>query len=508
MLRCWMRHNLKDVCRSSSQPDPGSSVRTGRLPGVLAPAHAAKERGAGTLEYIGIAVAAAIIVAALLLVPLAPQMTAGIQNIICGVTSHIPGAGAACADQDQPFHDQEFHPRCVIARGSQSANLDGSILVVDGKTGASMAVEERSDGNYVVTIMDDEGQGLSADLVKLEVGPLLDLGAGVGIMVDQSEGHSWVFRSEDEALAFAEEARDYVNANGSFLQVGGIFHDRPGGDLPPQVTREVHSVEAFAQANAGIGPNVGGKKRNKNNDDADSSGSSGSGSGSDSDDPSGGFSADWLPQFAAGADVGSDMIMEHDRGENLDDPADDTFSFTFQVDGSAEASMNIFDASDGSERASSGTMKIEVGPDGNISGLVFGHTSLTSDTDFDGADAESVTWTTEIPVESEADRETVERWLREGGELPSPQGVREQPTQDGSPQSEFEQLIYDSGITSSETHAITSDGGGWGLNAKLAGIGGGFGQSSSSTSEQLMGAEYLQPPRSPGETRTMAEAPC
>lgn len=73
---------------------------------------------------------------------------------------------------------------------------------------------------------------------------------------------------------------------------------------------------------------------------------------------------------------------------------------------------------------------------------------------------------------------------------------------------EFFDLVYNSGVTTNETHAITSDGGGWGLGAKLAAIGLGIGESNSSSSEELKEAQYLQPPESPGESRTMADARC
>lgn len=121
------------------------------------------------------------------------------------------------------------------------------------------------------------------------------------------------------------------------------------------------------------------------------------------------------------------------------------------------------------------TMTVEMSTDGEITGLVFDKTSLTTDTSFDDADAE---------------------------------GVREQPPQDASAQSELEGLIYESGVTSNETRAITADGDGWDLSAKAGGVGAGIGTSESSSSERLMDARYLQPPESPGESRTMADAPC
>lgn len=472
------------------------------------------ELGAGTLEYIGIAVGAAIIISALLLAPMAPQMTAGISNIICGVTSHIPGVGGSCDGQDSPSHEA-FQQPCVISRGSSSANVNGSVLFIDGEQGASMVIEELSDGNFAVTIMDDKGIGASATPVELELGPVFDGGVGVGAMIRHSNGETYVFDNEDDAVAFANETKDYVDSNGSILEVGGIFQDRPGQDMQPQVSREVIELDGYGEALIGVGPNVGGKK--KKNDDGDSSDSSDSGNQSDSgsDGPSQGgepdtadWSWDWLPGVATGADVGGEAILETDHGEDLDDPSDDTTSVTFEVDAGADFSANAFSAGHSSERAGSATLTVDVNADGEITGVIVETTGITSDTAYDDADAESTTWTTEIPVENESDRETVEAWLLEGGDMPPADGIREQPPQDGSTQSEFNELVYNSGVTTNETHAIASDGGGWGLGAKLAAIGLGIGESNSSASEELKESQYLQPPESPGESRTMADAPC
>lgn len=482
-----------------------------------APERTADERGAGTLEYLGIAVVAAVIILALVAVPWLPQITAGFNNTICRITSNLPG-GISCEEQD-PMTEEEYQPRCVLSRGSQSGNINGSVVVVDESGGASMAIEERSDGDYAVTLMDEHGIGLSFELLKVQAGPLLDISAGAGGMGHENEGETWVFDSEDEALAFAEETQEYVDANGSFLELGGMFHSRPGEDMTPQVTREVHSVEAFANANAQVG--FGGKKRGNNNDRGNSDGGSGSGqgsggssgsgqgsSGSGSDgDTEGGLHADWLPQFSAGADISGEMVVEVDHGDDLDDPADDTRTFTFGTGRSANAGANVGDLSEGSERAASSSMSVETDKDGKIVGVTFREGTITSDTDFD-ADVESTNWTTEIEIDSESDREVVANWLTEGGEIPSAEGVREQPASEGSAQSEFEELMYESGVTSQETHAVTSDNGGWDVGLKVSGIGGGFGESSSSTSEQLMDAQYLAPPDSPGGTRSMESTPC
>lgn len=476
------------------------------------------ERGAGSLEYLGISVVVGVIILTLIAVPWLPQITAGFNNVICRVASNIPGEGISCEEQT-PMTEEDFQPRCVLSRDSSTANVNGSVLFIDGENGASMVIEERSNGDYAVTIMDDKGIGASFDLAELEAGPILDVGVGAGAMGRYSEGETFVFDNEDDAIAFAEETQDYVDANGSILEAGGMFHDRPGEDAQPQETRHMVSLDGFIDGVASVGPNVGGKGKKKNNDDGDSSDSSNSGDqGSDSDGSSsagsgqedeaeGSVSWDWLPGVAANGNVAGEALYEVDHGEDLDDPSDDTTAITFEVEGGGNASANAFSAGDSTERSGNAAMTVEVDSNGEITGLKFQTTGVTTDTDYD-SDAESTTWTTEVPVETESDRETVETWLMEGGTLPPADGVREQPPQDGSSQSEFEDLVYNSGITSSQTHSITSDGGGWGLGAKFAGIGGGVGESNSSSSEQLREAQYLQPPDSPGETRTMADAPC
>ncbi|WP_300343848.1 hypothetical protein [Nesterenkonia sp.] len=475
------------------------------------------ERGAGNLEYLGIAVTAAVVVLALALVPWLPQVTATFHNVICSIAANVPGTGGSC-EGGGLMTEEDFQPdQCMLSRGAQSASLDGSVLFLEGSDGASMVVEELSDGTYAVTYMDDSAVGASLDLLKLNAGPLLDVGLGAGFMDHMNLGETRVFDSEAEAMAFAEEVQNYVDANGSYWKMGGMFHSPPGEDIPPQITREVMRTEGFANANAQVGPSVGGKKKNRNNNDqGDSEGDSGSSggdssggaTGQDGSDDSLGFNADWLPQLSAGGSISDEAIIEVDHGEDLDDPSDDTTSIIFGTQQSGDASGNFFSWNDQTQRGSSESMTIDVDADGEITGITLREGSVTSDTDYQDADYESTTWTTEISVDSEHEREIVEAWLEGGEDIPSAEGVREAPTQDGSPQSDFEQLLYTSGVTSHETHAGTSEEGGWGIGAKLASIGGGFGKSTSSSSEQLVDAGYLAPPDTPGGTRSIEETPC
>ena len=220
------------------------------------------ERGAGSLEYLGISVVVGVIILTLIAVPWLPQITAGFNNVICRVASNIPGEGISCEEQT-PMTEEDFQPRCVLSRDSSTANVNGSVLFIDGENGASMVIEERSNGDYAVTIMDDKGIGASFDLAELEAGPILDVGVGAGAMGRYSEGETFVFDNEDDAIAFAEETQDYVDANGSILEAGGMFHDRPGEDAQPQETRHMVSLDGFIDGVASVGPNVGGKGRRR-----------------------------------------------------------------------------------------------------------------------------------------------------------------------------------------------------------------------------------------------------
>jgi len=102
------------------------------------------ERGQSSLEYVGMIVVAAALVAALLTTDLGARLVEGMENAVCRVT------GGDCAERQTA---EELEP-CVYATSGREASLNLQIVAVDIEQGGSYLREDRSDDTTVFTITD------------------------------------------------------------------------------------------------------------------------------------------------------------------------------------------------------------------------------------------------------------------------------------------------------------------------------------------------------------------
>lgn len=122
-----------------------------------------RESGAGTLEYTGVTVAITVIIASLVALPwasqFAPQVRDTISEVICNISSHLPGGGECGGDL---LTEEDFQPRCTVSSNAQNAGsaVDIAWLSLGGDAGLSW--QEFSDGEVHVTIMDGYSAGANA----------------------------------------------------------------------------------------------------------------------------------------------------------------------------------------------------------------------------------------------------------------------------------------------------------------------------------------------------------
>lgn len=131
----------------------------------------AAERGAGTLEYLGAVLVAAIIAIALLATQQGPHIAAAVDRAVCSVTSMAPGGSGSCETRGDPgdFGAPDFEPdQCTVSTAGQSEKVDVSIAIIDGggSHGVQIAEIRHSDGTVEYAVS-QTGEG--------------NIGVGIGI---------------------------------------------------------------------------------------------------------------------------------------------------------------------------------------------------------------------------------------------------------------------------------------------------------------------------------------
>lgn len=267
----------------------------------------ARQSGQGTIEYIGIAVIAAIIIAGIVAAPLAPNMTSGLEKIICGVLKNSPFGGKGVCSPPEP-------PKCITATDSARNGSEAGIKVVNFKSGQGYKVTYYSDGSADLVETDDytlEGAfGLKNAKLK---------GNGLNAAITASGGYAngskrHFSRDEMKELdAAIAQAEDRANSGHQYVPGGQIFNGKSGE--PDATSTEFNlslgaegkfSLEKLAQGRAG--------------DNAKKEGTGAPGT----DFEAGG-----------GIEIGGKGQHEHDRGNNKEDPSDDTHKYTYgaNIDG-------------------------------------------------------------------------------------------------------------------------------------------------------------------------------
>lgn len=483
---------------------------------------AGKERGAGTLEYIGVAVTAALIIAALLMVPMGPKMADGVRSIICGISSHSPwGDGGDCGG-----NDPNTPPRCMVAsnENSRESGLGASvrvpkvpILKFSGEIGDGVAVvlEETSDGDYTVSVVDTRYGGLGAE-VGGDIEDVVALKAGVSARLQAGEGFQETFSSQEEAMAYYEATYDHFDSGWNLVPGSTLARSFPTlDDSPPQREFSTFELELTGEAQASIErPSlVGGDEEESSDGDGGAQGGDGQGS---QDEP-GGVELDtdlveipssWVPSAGLEGSLSGEVQYMVDRGENMEDPSDTTYHYTmgYEMGGSFDVTagsiaewVTEMDLSHDAERSRSGMYTVITDHQGEVVGVEFETISYVGSNGDGVAEVSTLT----MDIETEAQRRAFEDWTRDPlSSWPDPT-LEELPAAGSSdaPRSEFEQMVYDQGTAGRNTYAVEtgSDNGFW---ENAAGWLPWYDASREYTNMELVDSQWAPPTQGAGASRT------
>ncbi|WP_044496255.1 hypothetical protein [Nesterenkonia massiliensis] len=464
---------------------------------------ACRERGASTIEYVAMTVLTGILVLALIAVPAAPQLRGAISDLICEITSYLPGGGGGECGGDL-LTEEDFQTRCTISSTSQNAGSTVDIAWVSLGGDAGLSWKEYSDGEFHVTIMDGYSAGANVN-TGVTWGKNVTVGgasANAGIELGYGNGDTWVFDDREEAQAFVDDMQGYVDSNWNYVPVlGPIFNSPPEPPGEPNVTHHQFSLEGDVGGNASLRPGF--------QSDEDEDGNR---------QHSGSFSHDWLPSISGSASLNGNVNVATTHGE---DPADTTRAYTFTGNFSAQAGGGVYEWDFDPQYQVEESFTVVEDANGEIIGLTFTAGTVTGTS----GDYTSEVYSTSIDIESDAQREVVMDWMSDpvgglpAGVLPNAQGITEPPedlsgsaqyypTPDGSQSlNPLEQLMYERGVTTHDVHSGVSEDGGFGFRAKILGVGGGYGRNLGSSEETLEESNYLAPPDYPGGSREFQPNP-
>lgn len=473
-----------------------------------APRFRTGETGAGTVEYAGVAVVVAVIIGSLVMLPMGSQIgsqvRAGVQDVICDIQANLPGGGgSSCGESETPVAEDEGQPppQCLASQSTQSHNssfgpnvsipipkfpaisINASLMVGEEATATIEHHTDGQDDEYVVTVMDslNREEGLGAGTTG-DASKFFGADAMFGRQMQLGSGHQEVFDDPEAAETFAEEVTGYVEDSnmldrgrnfasdawdgfGGFLDehvgIGGV--ESPGwlGTRPEAVEgelaqRQVYElgVENDFTAIAGGAPSIG----SVNSTDTGMT-------GDDANVSLFGLPDGLFPSAAYEyAQEGRGQYVL-DRGDDLNDPTENSHEFTISYETSHHGDATAGDivntateyigdfelAADG-DTSSGQTMTIETDHQMNITGATI------ETMDFAGSSQEGVAEvsTMEISIDSDEDRQLWEQFVSD----PSAWGtdlsgdVLEQPDSVDNGTDAINQLMYQSGDPMQETYHV------------------------------------------------------
>jgi len=397
------------------------------------------ERGQTAPEYVGIL---AFVVAIVLLVVAAGPGIGGtvVDRILCLVT------GGDCSGGEEVDPNEAFRPDdCDVYTRTTSDN--GTVKVAIFTVGADYGFTrtEKNNGETEITFVDLGELGLEGGVGgKFKVNDAGgDVSADIKGKLGLSNGDTWVFDSPEEADEFEgwlrrEKNQDRVSAfSPAFGIANGIYEWATGEEDVPDPRKSFWEVSESAEGSvSGRVATAGG-------------------------------------EIEGGAALAIGGM--NDKGEDLDDPSDDTSTEFFSVDFDAAFDLGLLTVEAGAGYSGEGVMKLKRDNNGEIIELEIVDTSegslsgLTADIDAgrltwglfmeelqdleslsvtsDDSETNTIVSTTKLDLTNAADRAVAEEWFMGMGgfagavENASPLGGVD--AAEGDSGDAFSQLLYD-----------------------------------------------------------------
>lgn len=309
-----------------------------------------RQSGQGTIEYLGVAVLISVLIASLAVAPVAPTLGTAIKDTVCKVAQPVLGGTCSSSNGDenegsdevpQPYED--YMMECPISSTSGSNSTATNESIKSEKYGMEFNIRKNSDGTGDVEVRGYGGRGGNLEAGKLKLDDLLKLNLGIGLDVALSAGSVYHFDSWEETDAFGEQIQDIVNGSANNNVLGPLIGGYRVHALPESPRSNVVEVDLEQWSEGGGGFDINkfvdkltGKNSSKNDgwksEDYDSSGKT------DFKWPSNIVGAISLvdrifPKAVGTESVRGKALVNYDRGSNLDDPSDDLINVTVGLDG-------------------------------------------------------------------------------------------------------------------------------------------------------------------------------
>src|SRR5919106_13714 len=397
------------------------------------------ERGQTAPEYVWIL---AFVVAMILLVVAAGPGIGGtvVERILCIVTGGDCSDGADVADPNDAFRPDD----CDVYTRSTSDN--GTLKVAVFTLGADYGFTrtEKSNGETEITFVDLGELGLEGGVgAKFKVNDAgADVSADIKGRLGLANGDTWVFDSPEEADEFEgwlrrEKNEDRISSFSPIFGIANGIYEWASGeeDIPdPRIN--------FWEVNESVEGSASGRVATAG------------------------------PEFEGGAALAIGGMS--DRGEDLDDPSDDTSTEFFSVNFDAAFDVGLLTVDAGAGWSGEGVMKLERDADGEIVELEIVDTSegslsgLTADLDAgrltwglfmeklqdleslnissDHSDTNTIVSTTTLDFTNSTDRAVAEEWFMGmggfGGAVENASPLGGVDAADGNAGDAFSQLLY------------------------------------------------------------------
>lgn len=465
---------------------------------------APRERGAGTVENLGVVMVAAILVLALVAGFASFRYADQIAAAFCRVVAAIEGgSGASCGTAPLPAGeptDEDFQPpMCLLNETSESYSSEIKIAFVTvGENSGFIVQQYGEDGPVKLTVTDGGSLGAEGGIgAKFNIGNLgsetkagadVDFGGGLTF----GYGDTWEFESQAEYEEMREQLDTYLIQQEQLKHEGGALAIKASGgfvDAPqdPAVSFTTMGLEAGVDAGIGLAEPTG-----RTDDQGE---------------------AEYLdPNVGAflSLDGSGEVITEtnYETGE---------VSYTYQLTGGGELGAQMVAGEGSGELEGTGAFKVTRDSAGEVTGIEFKTVGagswggrLGNDT-FDQAsggagtaDGSSTMTTTRLEVDDD-NRDVVDSWLADRGDalrVPLSAVVPDQPSDDP-----FEQLLYEQATMSQVEYENIRDGFAFGGAVKL-GLGLGFSISAEEATATAADAWFLGAPGTDGARSLVDDTEC
>lgn len=172
------------------------------------------DSGAGTLEYLGVAAVAAVLVAALVLGFANSHYGDNLAAQLCRLTSLADGGGSCPVPPKERAPEDYIPPdQCVVSSNGEESN-SGVTVVVDVQGGETWLIEKLGDGTYKLTRARSGGVGIGVGVGFDFAATVDDQTYGVGatakanVAIVGGGGESYIATSEEHARNILEHKRN------------------------------------------------------------------------------------------------------------------------------------------------------------------------------------------------------------------------------------------------------------------------------------------------------------